>query len=141
MTYLPMQNWLNTLSKTSSVTSSPLISPSAATADLKSIVQKSIGRPSLMLSVTASKASCARIKASACLLLTAQLTPPAHTQQQSICQMNHTAAACRTKRTVHLSMRDPPRAMLDLCAHIAHHFSQQAMTYAAQATCSQAGGI
>lgn len=136
-----MQNWLKTLSNTSSVTSSPLTSPNAATADLKSIVQKSIGRPSLMLSVTASKASCARIKASACLLLTAQLTPPAHTQQPSMCQMNHTAAVCCTKHAVHLSMHNSSRAKLYLCAQIVHRFSQQAMTYTAQATCSQAGGI
>lgn len=39
--YLPMQNRLNTLSRTSSATSSPDTSPSAIAADLRSTVQQS----------------------------------------------------------------------------------------------------
>ena len=78
--YLPIQNWLKTLSNTSSVTPSPLTSLKAETANLRSIVQKSMGRSSLMLVATVSKASWARMSASACLALTAHPTPPAMRQ-------------------------------------------------------------
>ena len=73
--HLPMQNWLETLSSTCSVTSFPLTLPKAATAALGPMVQKSIGKPSLMLWLASASAAWTRISASACLLLTAQPTP------------------------------------------------------------------
>lgn len=136
MSYLPMQNWLNTLSNTSSVTSSPLISPSAATADLRSMVQKSIGRPSLMLSVTASKASCARIKAlPVCYSQPSlhRLHTPSHGQCAkctTLLQCCLQSAQCTYQCIIH-------QGQISMYVHIvSYHVRQQAKTYAAGATCS-----
>lgn len=76
-THFPMQKRLKMVSKTSSVTSCPLTSPSATAAPRRSMVQKSSGSSASTLSWQRAKASAARSSASACRSLTAHSAPPA----------------------------------------------------------------
>lgn len=67
MNHLPIQNLLNMLDKTSSEMSTPLISPRASTASLRSIVQKSDGSSSHMDDLSLDRASRVRRSCSHCL--------------------------------------------------------------------------
>lgn len=69
VSYLPIQNLLNTFDKTSSDISSPLICPRDNAASLKSIVQKSRGSSSFIDDCNLVSASFVRTSCSHCLCI------------------------------------------------------------------------